>query len=81
MMTISAESIDTLEDQRTVTQQFFDDEKLDVDQIITVNTQTLPARVIAYQYYGESESGQRIAILNDEINSSFLTGDIEIFTA
>ncbi len=80
-MSISSTSINELEDQRTVTQQFFDDQKLDAEQIITINTQTLPARVIAYQYYGESISGSRIAALNDEINVSFLSGDIEIFTA
>lgn len=79
-MSISALSIDILEDQRTVTQQFFDDQKLDIEQIITVNTQLLPARVIAYQYYGDSEPGQRIALLNNEINSSFLSGDIQIFS-
>lgn len=80
-MSISSSSIDKLEDQRTVTQQFFDDQKLDAEQIITVNTQILPARVIAYQYYGNSESGSRIATLNDEINVSFLDREIEIFTA
>lgn len=80
-MSISSASIDALQDQRTVTQQFFDDQKLDAQQIITVDTQILPARVIAYQYYGDSESGSRIAILNDEINVSFLEREIEIFTA
>ena len=80
-MSISSKSIGLLEDQRTVTQQFFDDQKLDVQQIITVNTQRLPARVIAYQYYGASLQGASIAVLNDEINVSFLEGNIEIFTS
>ena len=79
-MSLSSKSIGLIEDQRTVTQQFFDAEKLDAQQIITVNTQNLPARVIAYQYYGESDLGARIAILNNEINVSFLSGDIEIFS-
>ena len=79
-MSISSTSIGLLEDQRKVTQQFFNDQKLDAQQVITVNTQILPARVIAYQYYGKSTDGARIAILNDEINVSFLEGDVEIFT-
>lgn len=79
-MSLSFKSISLIEDQRTVTQQFFDDQKLNAQQIITVNTQNLPARVIAYQYYGESDLGARIAILNNEINVSFLSRDIEIFT-
>lgn len=79
-MSLSFKSIGLIEDQRKVTQQFFDKQKLDAQQIITVNTQTLPARVIAYQYYGESDLGAQIGILNDEINVSFLSGNIEIFT-
>ena len=79
-MSLSSESIGLLEDQRTVTQQFFDQQKLSAQQVIIVNTQTLPARVIAYQYYGDSTPGARIAALNDEINVSFLSDDIEIFT-
>jgi len=80
-VSISSTSIGLLEDQRTVTQQFFDDQKLDAQQIISVETQILPARIIAFQYFGDSTSGARIAVLNDEINVSFLSGIIEIFTA
>lgn len=79
-MSLSTETIDFLEDQRTITQQFFDEQKLNAQQVITVNTQKLPARVIAYQYYKSSENGERIANLNDEINVSYMSGDIEIFT-
>jgi len=79
-MSLSPETIDSLEDQRTITQQFFDEQKLSAQQVITVNTQKLPARVIAYQYYNSSENGERIASLNDEINVSYMSGDIEIFT-
>ena len=79
-MSVSATTIGLLEDQRTFTQQFFNEQKLDAQQVITVSTQILPARVIAFQYYGKSEDGSRIALLNDEINVSFLEGDIEIFT-
>ena len=79
-MSISSASIGLLEDQRKVTQQFFNDQKLDAQQVITVSTQILPARIIAFQYYGDSTDGARIAILNDEINVSFLEGDIQIFT-
>jgi len=80
-MSISSKSIGLLEDQRTVSQEFFNQQKLNAQQIINVDTQLLPARVIAYQYYGESTLGADIAILNDEINVSFLSGNIKIFTA
>jgi len=80
-MSISSKSISLLEDQRTVAQEFFNQQKLNAQQIINVDTQLLPARVIAYQYYGESTLGADIAVLNDEINVSFLSGNIKIFTA
>ena len=80
-MSISSKSIGLLEDQRTVAQEFFNQQKLNTQQIITVDTQLLPARVIAYQYYGSSELGPDIAVLNDEINVSYMSGNIEIFTA
>jgi len=80
-MTISAESIDLLQDQRTETQKFFDEQKLQAQQIITVDIQITPARVLAYQYYGSSELGANIALLNDEINVAYLDRETEIFSA
>lgn len=81
MTALTNVTINSLEDLRAVTQQFFDDQKVVVRQIITVQTQELPARVIAYQYYGSSDIGSNIAELNGEINVSNLTGNIDIFTA
>ncbi len=81
MTALTSTTINSLEDLRAITQQFFDDQKVVVRQIITVQTQELPARVIAYQYYGSSEIGSNIAELNGEINVSNLTGNIDIFTA
>ncbi len=81
MTALTNVTINSLEDLRAVTQQFFDDQKVIAKQIITVQTQQLPARVIAYQYYGSSEIGSNIAELNGEINVSNLVGNIDIFTA
>ena len=65
---------------RAVTQAFFDDQKVTAKQIINVETRELPARIIAFQYYGSSDLGANIAALNNEINVSDLTGNIDIFT-
>ncbi|MCW8930005.1 MAG: hypothetical protein OQL19_07200, partial [Gammaproteobacteria bacterium] len=65
---------------RVAVQQFFDEQKLRADQIIQVKTVSLPARVIAYQYYGESTKGFDLANLNEDANNSFLNGNIEVFT-
>ena len=81
MTALTSTTINSLEDLRAVTQQFFDDQKVTAKQIITVQTQELPARIIAFQYYGSSEIGSNIAALNGEINVSNLKGNIDILTA
>lgn len=81
MTALTHTTINSLEDLRAITQQFFDDQKVTAKQIITVQTQELPARIIAYQYYGNSETGSNIAALNGDINVSNLAGNIDIFTA
>lgn len=65
---------------RVIVQDFFDAQKLTVQQIITVNTPVIPARVMAYQYYGASTLGQNIAELNEDLNVTFIQGPTEIFT-
>lgn len=80
MSGLSEVTINDLEDLRVASQKFFDDQKVSAKQIISVQTPELPARVIAYQYYGSSELGANIASLNNEINVSNLNGIIDIFT-
>lgn len=81
MTALSSITINSLQDLRAVTQRFFDDQKVSAKQIINVQTQELPARIIAFQYYGSSELGSNIAQLNNEINVSNLAGNIDILTA
>lgn len=78
---VSIETIDLLTDLRSTVQSFFDDQKLTAKQIITVNTVILPARVLAFDYFGSSEQGEAIAELNNTTDVTFLEGDVEIFTA
>ena len=78
MTALTSTTINSLEDLRAVSQAFFDDQKVTAKQIINVQTQELPARIIAFQYYGNSEIGANIAALNSEINVSYLVGNIDI---
>ena len=78
---VNAEAFDSLTKLRVVTQGFFNDEKLTASQVITVNTNPLSTRLIAYQYYGSSEQGEAIAELNELYDLSYQQGDIEIFSA
>lgn len=81
MSSLSSVTINALEDIRTVTQKLLDEQKLSAQQTVQVFTQELPARVIAYQYYGSSELGESIAELNGEINVSNMVGNITILTS
>lgn len=73
-------TLDTISQARVEVQQFFDQQQLNASQIVDVSTVTLPARAIAYQYYGNSTRGFNIASLNEDANVSFISGDIQVFT-
>ena len=80
MSALSSATINDLEELRVITQQFFDGQKVSAKQIISVETPELPARIIAFQYYGNSELGSNIADLNSDINVSNIQGTIDILT-
>lgn len=70
-----------LTEVRVAIQQFFDEQRLTAQQIINIHTSIIPARVLAYQYYGESARGASLAELNNDLNVTFLEGDLDIVTA
>lgn len=69
-----------LEELRSVTQNFFDDQKLTARQIITIRTNPISARSLAYQHYGSSALGERIAELNEFPDLAYVAGDVKVFT-
>lgn len=73
-------TLDSITETRIEVQQFFDEQQLSASQVVDVKTVTLPARVIAYQYYGSSQLGFNIAELNEDANVSFIEGNIQVFT-
>lgn len=77
----SDDVISSVTDMRVIVQQFFDEQKVIAKQIIGINTYTTPARVLSFQYYGESESAEDIIGLNDIADVSFVDGLVEILTA
>ena len=76
----SDDVISAITDQRVLVQQFFDEQKTTAKQIISVNVYTIPARVLSFQYYAESESAEDIIALNNINDVSFVDGTIEILT-
>lgn len=77
----SNDVISAITDMRVIVQQFFDEQKVTIKQIINVNVYTTPARVLSYQYYAESTSAEQIIQLNGITDVSFVDGDVEIVTA
>ena len=74
------ETLDAITQARIEVQKFFDAKQLNASQVVDIKTVTLPARVIAYQYYGDSSRGFNIAELNEDANVSFISGEIQVFT-
>ena len=70
-----------LTDMRIIVQDFFDDQRLSAKQVISVNTNVTSARLLSFQYYGESDSATDIIGLNGISDVSFVEGDVGILTA
>jgi len=77
---VSNEVIAAITDMRVVVQKFFDEQKTIAKQITSVNVYTTPARVLSFQYYGESKSADDIIGLNNISDVSFVDGEVEILT-
>lgn len=78
---IDAELVEELTDMRTIVQGYFNEQKLIVSKIITIRTNPMSTRLLAYNYYGNSSDGEAIAELNGLYDLSYPQGDIRIFTA
>jgi len=72
---------DSLTDMRVVVQSFFDAQRISAKQVISVFTPETSARLLSFQYYGNSESADEIIALNAISEVSFVSGDVDILTA
>jgi len=70
-----------LTDMRVIVQDFFDEQRVSAKQVISIFTNITSARLLSYQYYGESQSAVDIIGLNGITDVSFVEGDIDILTA
>jgi hypothetical protein len=78
---IDVELMNSLTELRTTTTGFFSEQKLTVSQIITIQSNPISIRALAYSYYGDSSDGEDIAELNGLYDLAYEQGDIRIFTA
>lgn len=77
---ISDDVFDALIEIRSITNGFFQEQKITARQIIEIETNPTSIRALAYQYYGSSELGEDIARLNGMFDLAYKQGTIEIFT-
>ena len=78
--TLGGDQLEALSDLRDDVQSVIDDLKLSINQVITVKTARMPARVLAFTYYGNDEYGEKIINLNDDSNVSFYEGDVKVLS-
>ncbi len=79
---LTEETKASLTDQRIITSDFFAEQKLTANQVITVRTNEISTRLLAYQYYGASvENAPIIQDLNNITDVSFISGELEVITA
>lgn len=70
-----------LQNLRNQTRLFFENEKLNVNQITPVETKRQPLTTLAYQYYGNTENVETIYDLNAIKDNAFVEGPIDIITS
>jgi len=77
---IDRNSFDALTETRITLSEFFNAQRATALRQVTVFVNPVPARVLAFNYYGSSEQGEAIADLNKVRDAAFLEGDIEILS-
>lgn len=79
--TATPDSLRELAQARVVAKRFFDQQKILRPRIIDVVTPLTSARLLSFQYYGTSERGEEIALLNGLDDSAFVEGVVRILSA
>lgn len=80
MANIDEELLNDLQELRTQTREFFDQQKLTIRRVINVQTNETTTRLLSYQYYKDSSLGKSLAELNSILDVSNVKGSIDILT-
>lgn len=73
--------IDAVTDMRITTLEILEQARIDASQIITIETSTTPARILAFNYYGDDENGEDTVNLNGFTDVSFIEGEVKVLTS
>lgn len=75
---LSTEMIDAIDNMRNEIRIFFEQERLVVNKVLEVETATIPATVLAFQYYGDTSTYEEILSLNQIFNPAKISNTIKI---
>ena len=78
---LSEETKSALTDLRSDMQVFFDEQRVNADQILTVETNLISARLLSFQYYGDSDNGEQLIDLNSAEDVTFIEGSVQVVSA
>jgi len=71
---------DNITDMRVKVLAALDQVRVNVSQIIAVQTNPTTTRLLGFNYYGNDEQGEFIAELNNIADVSFVEGEVEVIT-
>lgn len=74
----SNEALDNIDEMRNQIRIFFEQERLVVNKIVVVNTNPIPATILTYQYYGNTDEYDDILAVNGITNPARISGNIKI---
>lgn len=75
---LSADVQKAISKTRVLTNNFFEEQKLTTNRIVTVVSESIPLSVLSYQYYGTTEGYEVLAELNNDLNVAFLSGELQV---
>jgi prophage DNA circulation protein len=78
---VSDDTIQLVKDMRVENKKFLEQEIVNAFKISTIQTQEIPMTILSFQYYGNVNNTEALIELNNEINSSFVSGDVKILTS
>ena len=75
---LSNTMLDNIYELRTQSRKFFEQQRLLVNKIIEIETNTIPMTVLAYQYYGSTDNYDELLSVNSIFNPARVSGTIKI---
>lgn len=66
---------------RNENRKFFDQEKLSINKIASINTKREPLSVLSYRYYGNTQRVDELRRLNNIKDPAFVEGDVDILVS